>query len=65
MLNVKKDLKKNLYDITHYEGSEDVTFCELLEQFYYDNYFESISTLARRFFVRRDMRNNTRHGRKE
>lgn len=43
MLNVKKDLKKNLYDHTHYEGSEDVTFCELLEQFYYDNYFESKS----------------------
>lgn len=43
MLNVKKDLKKTLYDITHYEGTEDVTFCELLEQFYYDNYFESKS----------------------
>lgn len=43
MFNIKKDLKKSLYNITHYEGTEDVTFCELLEQFYYDNYFESKS----------------------
>lgn len=43
MLNIKKDLKKTLYDITHDEGDESVTFCDLLEQFYYDNYFESKS----------------------
>lgn len=41
MLNVKKDLKNSLYDITHYEGTEDVTFCDLLEQLYYDTYCES------------------------
>lgn len=41
MLNIKKDLKKTLYDITHDEGDESVTFCDLLEQFYYDNYCEN------------------------
>lgn len=36
MLNVKKDLRGFIYDLTHDSGRDDITYCDVFEQFYYE-----------------------------
>lgn len=36
MLNIKKDLRGFIYDLTHDSGRDDITYRDVFEQFYYE-----------------------------